>query len=323
VIIRHITNMNFFEVCFILCSIFQAIHADLAGDLKRNGLTTLLDLVVKADLAETLGDVEPATIFAPTNAAFASVPKDVLNSLLNDKQLLRETLLNHIIPNSAIKFQDLKEDNKVSAAGGNPLRITVGRKNGISSTAVNGVQVLRVDITAGSGSVIHTVNGVLPSVTESDNVAAIVSSDPQFSTLLEAVKAAGLANALSSTDGITVFAPTNEAFAKIPEDTLKAVLGDKDTLTAILTRHVVPKVIYSKVAPKKALQTLNPKEKIVTGKNMLHSCFHGLKATSLSSCFNIFNTLTVSTYPANKKAQVIKEDILASNGVIHAIDTVI
>jgi len=314
-------NNNVLPFFLVVCSVLQVIHADLAGDLKRNGLTTLLDLVVTADLAETLGEVEPATIFAPTNAAFASVPKDVLNSLLNNKQLLKETLLNHVIPNSAIKFQDLKEDNKVTAAGGNPLRITVGRTNRISRTAVNGKQVLRTDIKAGSGSVIHTVNGVIPSVKESDNVAAIVSSDPQFSTLLAAVKAAGLANALSSTDGITVFAPTNDAFAKIPEDTLNEILVDKDTLTAILTRHVVPKVIYSKVAPRKPIQTLNPKEKILTSKNMLHSCFHGFSSTS--DCFNMFNALTVSTIQADKKAQVVKEDILASNGVIHAIDTVI
>merc|ERR1711982_170674 len=110
---------------------FHAIHADLAMDLKNQGLTTLLDLVVKADLAETLGSVEPATIFAPTNEAFAAVPKDVLNSLLNNKQLLRDTLLNHV-PNAAVKFQDLKADNKVSAAAGNPLRITVSRSNGIT-----------------------------------------------------------------------------------------------------------------------------------------------------------------------------------------------
>jgi len=320
----RITTMKFLQVCFIACSIFQAIHADLAGTLKSYGLTTLLDLIVEADLAETLGEVEPATIFAPTNAAFASVPKDVLNSLLNNKQLLKDTLLNHIIPNSAIKFQDLEEDNKVSAAGGNPLRITVGRKNGFSSTAVNGVQVLRTDIRAGSGSVIHTVNGVIPSVKKSDNVAAIVSSDPQFSTLLEAVKKAGLANALSSTDGITVFAPTNDAFAKIPEDKLRAILADKDSLTAILTRHVVPKVIFSKVAPKKAHQTLNPKEKILTRESMLSSCrdVHGQKLSQFD-CLNLFYNLKVQTYPANKKAQVIQADILASNGVIHAIDAVV
>merc|ERR1719167_1567950 len=257
-------TMNFLKVCFILCSIFKASHADLAGDLKRNGLTTLLDLVVKADLAETLNNVEPATIFAPTNAAFASVPKDVLSSLLNNNQLLKDTLLNHVIPNSAIKFQDLKEDNKVSAAGGNPLRITVGRKSGFSSTAVNGVQVLRTDINAGSGSVIHTVNGVIPSVKESDTVAAIVSSDPQFSTLLAAVKEAGLVDALSSTDGITVFAPTNDAFAKIPADTLNSILADKALLTAILTRHVVPQIIFSEGLCWKVFPTLNTGEQLST-----------------------------------------------------------
>merc|ERR1711951_60446 len=292
----------------IICSVFPAIQADLAMDLKNRGLTTLLDLVVKADLAETLGSVEPATIFAPTNAAFARVPKDVLNSLLNNKQLLRETLLNHVVPNAAVKFQDLKADNKVSAAGGNPLRITVSRSNGITRSVVNGVQILRVNIMAGAGSVVHTVNGVIPSAGESDNVAALVSKDPQFSTLLAAVKAAGLANALSSTDGITVFAPTNDAFAKIPEATLQAVLADKDMLTAILARHVVPKVIYSKPArfgPKMAHKTLNPKEKLITDKDPYYYNFR------------------VYTYPAHKKANVVKQDILASNGVIHAIDSVV
>jgi len=277
-------------------------------DLKNRGLTTLLDLVVKADLAETLGSVEPATIFAPTNAAFAAVPKDVLNSLLNNKQLLKETLLNHVVPNAAVKFQDLKADNKVTSAGGNPLRITVSRSNGITRSVINGVQILRTDIMAGSGSVVHTVNGVIPSVKESDNVAALVSKDPQFSTLLAAVQAAGLANALASTDGITVFAPTNDAFAKIPEATLQAVLADKDTLTAILTRHVVPKVIYSKPArfgPKMAHKTLNPKEKLITDKDPYYYNFR------------------VHTYPAHKKANVVKQDILASNGVIHAIDSVV
>merc|ERR1712180_559645 len=301
-------TMELARVLLIICSVFPATQADLAMDLKNRGLTTLLDLVVKADLAETLGSVEPATIFAPTNAAFAAVPKDVLNSLLNNKQLLKETLLNHVIPNAAVKFQDLKADNKVTSAGGNPLRITVSRSNGITRSVINGVQILRTDIMAGSGSVVHTVNGVIPSVKESDNVAALVSKDPQFSTLLAAVQAAGLANALSSTDGITVFAPTNDAFAKIPEATLQAVLADKDTLTAILTRHVVPKVIYSKPArfgPKMAHKTLNPKEKLITDKDPYYYNFR------------------VYTYPAHKKANVVKQDILASNGVIHAIASVV
>merc|ERR1719228_2860514 len=303
--------MELAQVLLIICSVFPAIRADLAMDLKNRGLTTLLNLVVKADLAETLGSVEPATIFAPTNAAFAAVPKDVLNSLLNNKQLLKETLLNHVVPNAAVKFQDLKADNKVTSAGGNPLRITVSRSNGITRSVINSVQILRTDIMAGSGSVVHTVNGVIPSVKESDNVAALVSKDPQFTTLLAAVKTAGLANALSSTDGLTLFAPTNDAFSKIPEDELKAILADKDLLTSILTRHVVPKVIYSKPArygPKTAHQTLNPKAKLITDQDPY---LYNLRVGSLQQG------------QKHKRAMVVRTDILASNGVIHAIDTVI
>ena len=113
----------------------------MAEDLKRNGLTTLLDLVVKADLAETLGSVEPATIFAPTNEAFEAVPQATLNALLNNKQLLKDTLLDHVIPNAAIMSKDLKADNKVDSAGGNLLRITVEKSNGLTRMAVNGVQI--------------------------------------------------------------------------------------------------------------------------------------------------------------------------------------
>ncbi|GAB2854939.1 fasciclin domain-containing protein [Actinocorallia aurea] len=72
-----------------------------------------------------------------------------------------------------------------------------------------------------------------------DPVATAASNNPVLSTLVTAVKKAGLVDTLNSADGITVFAPTNDAFAKIPAKDLKAVLADKDKLTSILTYHVV------------------------------------------------------------------------------------
>ena len=72
-----------------------------------------------------------------------------------------------------------------------------------------------------------------------DPVATAASNNPVLSTLVTAVKAAGLVDTLNTAQGITVFAPTNDAFAKIPADTLKAVLADKAKLTKILTYHVV------------------------------------------------------------------------------------
>ena len=72
-----------------------------------------------------------------------------------------------------------------------------------------------------------------------DPVATAASNNPALSTLVTAVKAAGLVDTLNNADNITVFAPTNDAFKKIPAATLKKVLADKKTLTAILTGHVV------------------------------------------------------------------------------------
>ena len=78
-----------------------------------------------------------------------------------------------------------------------------------------------------------------------DTVATAASNNPVLSTLVTAVKAAGLVDTLNSAPAITVFAPTNDAFAKIPADTLNKVLADKPTLTKILTNHVVA----GKIAP--------------------------------------------------------------------------
>ena len=74
----------------------------------------------------------------------------------------------------------------------------------------------------------------------SENIAELAIATPQLSTLLAAVQAAGLVETLSGSGPFTVFAPTNDAFAKIPKETLDGLLADKEALTAVLLRHVVP-----------------------------------------------------------------------------------
>jgi uncharacterized surface protein with fasciclin (FAS1) repeats len=80
-----------------------------------------------------------------------------------------------------------------------------------------------------------------------DPVATAASNNPVLSTLVTAVKAAGLVDTLNSAPAVTVFAPTNDAFAKIPADTLNKVLAAKETLTTVLTNHVVA----GRIAPDK------------------------------------------------------------------------
>lgn len=117
-----------------------------------------------------------------------------------------------------------------------------------------------------------------------------------FTTLVEALKAAGLVETLKGEGPFTVFAPTDEAFAKIPKTDLDALLADRETLTAVLTYHVVPgKALAADVAKLDSAKTVQG------------------------------GTVTIDTSDGVKidDAKVVQTDIMASNGVIHVIDTVI
>merc|ERR1711994_705543 len=293
-----------FSIAFAVFALPQVIYGDLAADLQANGLTTLLKFVVDAGLAETLGSVEPATIFAPTNEAFAALPSEVVVALTSNPDLLKNVLLYHVIPGSAIPSSALKADNKVETASGAPLRVNVYNKYHPVVTA-NGVRVIKPDVRVGRGSIVHVIDEVLPYLTVADNIPAVLTKDPRFSTLLAAVGAAGLGGALADEgSAFTVFAPTNDAFAKIPQSALADLLKpeNKQKLTDILLRHVVPEVVFSKGICWKTYKTLNPKANLYT---------------------QLYKGGLVVAKTSAGQARVVDADIVATNGVVHAIDTVI
>ena len=134
-----------------------------------------------------------------------------------------------------------------------------------------------------------------PRADKMDIVDTAVSAG-SFNTLVTAVKAAGLVETLKSDGPFTVFAPTDEAFAKIPQDQLNALLADKEALTKVLTYHVVPgKVMASDVVKLASAKT-------VQGQSVSIDTRSGVMVDG---------------------AKVIKTDIETSNGVIHVIDSVI
>jgi uncharacterized surface protein with fasciclin (FAS1) repeats len=130
---------------------------------------------------------------------------------------------------------------------------------------------------------------------EKDIVDTAVAAG-SFQTLATALQAAGLVDTLKGAGPFTVFAPTDEAFARIPKADLEALLKDKAKLTAVLTYHVVPgKVMAAEVVKLKSAKT-------VQGGSLSIDASHGVKVDG---------------------ASVIKADVSASNGVIHVIDAVI
>lgn len=133
------------------------------------------------------------------------------------------------------------------------------------------------------------------------NIVETASEAGTFGTLLAAAQAAGLADALATTDNITVFAPTDEAFAALPAGTVESLLleENRDQLVAILTYHVLPRELRSTDLPGRtiAVRTLNTSDTLRVTKS------HG--------------AVTVDG------ANVVAADIRADNGVIHVIDSVL
>ena len=142
-------------------------------------------------------------------------------------------------------------------------------------------------------------------------IVSIAAGNENFTTLVAAVKAAGLVETLNSAGPFTVFAPVNDAFAKLPEGTVASLLKpeSKATLTAVLTYHVVAGEFKASDVVK-AIKANNGAFKITTVQG-------GVLTASLSG------SNVILTDAKGNKATVVMADVDASNGVIHAIDTVV
>lgn len=139
--------------------------------------------------------------------------------------------------------------------------------------------------------------GYAPSTTAEGDLIETAARAGSFTTLARAIEAAGLAETLKGEGPFTIFAPTDEAFAKLPQDTLNALLQDRERLASILTYHVLPQRVGSAAVAELASATT------VNGQELSIGAAGG--------------KVTVGS------ATVTQADIPATNGVIHAIDTVL
>jgi uncharacterized surface protein with fasciclin (FAS1) repeats len=274
---------------------------------------TLVALVKKAGLAGTLSAPGSLTVFAPTDQAFANLKKSnpaLYEKVATDKKLLRSVLTYHVVGKkipAAAATAAAKKGLKVKSVEGEPIALSFkGGKIALNGTS----RVVIADVKASNG-VVHAIDAVLvpPSLTQApaptESILQIASANPSFSTLVSLVQKAGLVPALSGTGPFTVFAPTDEAFAKLAKaapSTFDAVLADPALLAKVLTYHVVAGDIKSAQAIAVAQQ--NGTVKALESEPIALSLKDG--------------KLTL-----NGSATVVTADIPATNGVIHVIDTVI
>ncbi len=283
--------------------------------VANGSFTTLVAAVQAAGLVDTLSGPGPFTVFAPTDDAFAAALEALgltAEELLADTETLTTILTYHVVAGE-IGSADLTDGQMAATVQGE--EITVDLSDGVK---INDVNVVIADVPASNG-VIHAVDGVLlpPTVVEAlglggdameeeeameegpGNLAEVAAEAGSFTTLLAAVEAAGLTEAITA-DGsqFTVFAPTDDAFAAALEAlglTAEELLADTATLTSILTYHVVVGEVTSGDLVDGPVTTLQ-------GEEITVDLSDGVK----------INTATVTA-----------ADVDASNGVIHVIDTVL
>jgi uncharacterized surface protein with fasciclin (FAS1) repeats len=241
-------------------------------------------------------------LFAPTNAAFASLLTELgltKAQLLADKELLTTVLTYHVVAGNVPKAS-VPLGKAITTAQGSifkidavtgSLKITDGR-NRVST-------ITTTDLHASNG-VVHLIDKVI--LPANKNIVQTAQSLPDFSILVEAVVAADLQGTLSGSGPLSVFAPTNAAFAALLTElgiSKEALLANKALLTKVLTYHVVSgRVLKADVPVGAAITTVQ------------------------GETFTVNSSLAIIDQRA-RSSNIVATDVLTSNGVIHVVDKVI
>jgi transforming growth factor-beta-induced protein len=297
------TTLFIFVAGFLLqATVVETQVVDIVQTAINNGnFKILVTALEAAGLVPVLKSTGPFTVFAPTDAAFAKLPPGTIADLLKpeNKQKLIHILLYHVVAGNltAAAIIALNPPVKVETLAGQSVLVT---KDG-DKLKVNDATVIIADVFATNG-IIHAVDTVLLPPAEKYDIVDTAVNNGNFKILVTALQAADLVNTLKSAGPFTVFAPTDAAFAKLPPGTIADLLKpeNKPKLIHILLYHVVAGNLTAK-----AIIALNPPVRVETLARQ-----------------SVLVTIDGSKLKVND-ATVIIPDVFATNGIIHAIDTVL
>ncbi len=256
---------------------------------------TLVAAVQAAGLVDALKGEGPLTVFAPTDDAFAMLPAGTVESLLKAENLeqLKSILLYHVV-GGKLMASDVTSMSAAESLEGSEIAFKVDMGNAYANEA----KIIITDIETSNG-VIHVIDSVLLPPAKLSDIVDTAVADGRFKTLAAALGASGLVETLKGEGPFTVFAPTDDAFAKLPAGTVETLLKPEnlEQLKSILLYHVVSgKVLADQVVTLESADTVLGKPvtiKVMDGKVYVND------------------------------SQVVLTDVLASNGVIHVIDSVL
>ncbi|WP_374445054.1 fasciclin domain-containing protein [Epilithonimonas sp.] len=266
-------------------------------------LSLLKTAVVRAGLVETLSASGTFTVFAPTNEAFAAAglgTEAAINAV--PVETLKNILLYHVLSQKYPAANIPSGTTELTTASNSKVYVT--KKS--TGVYVNGsTMVTTADINASNG-VVHIINKVL--MPPSQNIVELAQGNPNLTYLVAAVTRAsqGSTNVgavLSTTNGLTVFAPTNQAFIDAGFTTIASIQNaDINLLTSILTYHVLAARVFSSDLTEGVMPTT------VNGGKVTITLSGGAKVKG--------NGNTTAS-------NITAVDIMATNGVVHVIDKVL
>lgn len=304
-----IRKLSLFILALVSALLFSTSIAGANSDTiydiaKENGnFTQLVGAVEAAGLKGTLESDGPFTVFAPTDDAFAALAA----SGINPEATLQNILLYHVVPGALTAEEVLAAGRLETAFAGKSFDVAVEGGRAVITTP-DGVSanIIMTDIEAANG-VIHVIDAVIPPPVNALDlsplgdpnltIAEIAVANGNFDTLVAALDAAGLVETFASPGDYTVFAPTDDAFAALGEETINALLANPKELSTILTYHVVgDSLSINQVATSNFIPTLEGRAIDASYRN---------------------GQVTVDG------ANIVLYNIRAANGVIHVIDTVL
>jgi transforming growth factor-beta-induced protein len=269
--------------------------------VSSGSFPTLVGALQATGLVEALEGEGPFTVFAPTEEAFAALPAGTLESLTTEQ--LADILLYHVVAGKVMAADVVGLDGQMVDTLLEGKQVAVSVEDG--KVMINDAAVITTDL-EGSNGVIHVIDSVLlPPADEmadeatGSTIADIAAGDSRFSTLVGALVSAGLVDALKGEGPFTVFAPTDDAFAALPEGTLESLTVEQ--LTDILLYHVVPA---------KAMAA-----DVVT--------LDGQTVDTLLEGKGITIKIEDGKVILNDSVEVLITDIEAANGVIHVVSAVL
>merc|ERR1711956_190817 len=260
--------------------------------IAAGSFTTLVKLLSDLGLVDALREAEAQTIFAPSDDAFAKLPEGTLESLTPEQALA--IVLRHVLGGATVPAANVTT-GPVKTLGGEVIDLIKTDEGGVQiSYKSNIVDVVTADVMASNG-VIHVIDEViLPG-----DVVDVAVANGNFKTLVGLLTELNLVDALKGMTAQTIFAPSDEAFAKLPEGTLDGLTPEQKL--AIVSRHVVANAtVLAADVTTGSVETL--------GGEMID-----LIKTDAGILISYKNNLI----------NIALADVMASNGVIHVIDGVI